>query len=171
MSSLQKSRQFDLSFVAILVIDDNLHMRTIIKSILKSYGIRKIYDAAHAMAGLEVLQKHNVDLVIVDYQMDILNGVEFTQMLRCSMDSPDPFLPVIMLTAYTERTRVEKARDAGVTEFLSKPIRAKDLYIRILQSLEKPRQFIKSASYTGPDRRRSKQRYDGKERRNTTLEI
>ncbi len=154
-----------------LVIDDNLHMRTIIKSIVQSFGIRTIFEAANAMDGLEELRKQAIDIVIVDYQMDILDGIEFTQMLRQSKDSPNPFVPVIMLTAYTEKKRVEMARDAGVTEFLSKPIRARDLYYRIALSLEKPRPFIRARGYVGPDRRRRQANYSGPERRNTILEI
>jgi CheY-like chemotaxis protein len=171
MPTVAHSGQTDLSAVSTLVIDDNHHMRTIIKSILQSFGTRNIYEAANAMDGLIVLKKQAIDIVIVDYQMDILDGIEFTQLLRHSKDSPNPFVPVIMLTAYTEKKRVEMARDAGVTEFLSKPIRARDLYSRMVLSLEKPRPFIKAKNYVGPDRRRNQANHSGPERRNTTFEI
>ena len=171
MSPIAPIGQADLSAVSALVIDDNLHMRTIIKSILQSFGIRNIHEAANAMDGLVVLRKLAIDIVIVDYQMDILDGIEFTQLLRHSKDSPNPFVPVIMLTAYTEKKRVEMARDAGVTEFLSKPIRASDLYSRIVLSLEKPRPFIRASGFVGPDRRRNQINYSGPERRKNTFEL
>ena len=53
-----------------------------------------------------------------------------------------------------ETHRVLEARDAGITEFLAKPVSARGLYQRITMVIERPRQFIKTRTYTGPDRRR-----------------
>jgi two-component system chemotaxis response regulator CheY len=74
--------------------------------------------------------------------------------VRCSPDSPNPFVPIIMVTGRAERTFVMQARDAGVTEFVSKPVSAAKLLQRVGIVLTAPRVFIKSATYTGPDRRR-----------------
>jgi DNA-binding NtrC family response regulator len=63
----------------------------------------------------------------------------------------NPYVPIIMLTGHSEKKRVIPARDAGVTEFLAKPISAKALYQRILNIVANPRPFIKSKSYFGPD--------------------
>jgi DNA-binding response OmpR family regulator len=60
-----------------------------------------------------------------------------------------------MLTGHSEKKRVIAARDAGVTEFLAKPISAKGLYQRILNVVANPRPFIKTKTYFGPDRRRN----------------
>ena len=65
-------------------------------------------------------------------------------------------VPIIMMTGYSHRIRVEASRDAGVTEFLVKPFKAKDLYTRIEQLIEKPRQFVEADEFFGPDRRRRK---------------
>ena len=71
-----------------------------------------------------------------------------------------------MLTGHSEKRRVTIARDAGVTEFLAKPISAKGLYQRILNVVVSPRPFIKTKSYFGPDRRRNTTNtYIGPERR------
>ena len=59
-----------------------------------------------------------------------------------------------MITGHTERHRVEAARDAGVTEFLAKPITAAHLFSRIAEIVERPRAFVRCESYFGPDRRR-----------------
>jgi two-component system chemotaxis response regulator CheY len=63
-------------------------------------------------------------------------------------------VPIIMISGYTEKHRVEAARDAGVTEFLAKPITAQSLYSRIAEIMERPRAFIRCDTYFGPDRRR-----------------
>jgi two-component system chemotaxis response regulator CheY len=71
-----------------------------------------------------------------------------------------------MLTGHTERTRVMKARDAGITEFLAKPISAKGLYQRVFSVVAHPRPFIRTACYFGPERRRTANaKYVGPERR------
>ena len=71
-----------------------------------------------------------------------------------------------MLTGHSEKRRVTVARDAGVTEFLAKPISAKGLYQRILNVVANPRPFIKTKTYFGPDRRRNTSNaYIGPERR------
>ena len=60
-----------------------------------------------------------------------------------------------MITGHTEKHRVEAARDAGVTEFLAKPITAHNLFSRIAEIVERPRAFVRCDSYFGPDRRRT----------------
>jgi two-component system, chemotaxis family, chemotaxis protein CheY len=71
-----------------------------------------------------------------------------------------------MLTGHSEKKRVIAARDAGVTEFLAKPLSAKALYQRILNVVANPRPFIKTKTYFGPDRRRNTSgTYNGPERR------
>ncbi|MBY0431421.1 MAG: response regulator, partial [Rhodospirillales bacterium] len=74
--------------------------------------------------------------------------------IRTAKDSANPMVPVIVLSGETRLTKVMAARDAGMTEFLAKPISAKTFYARLLSALEKPRPFVKALSYFGPDRRR-----------------
>jgi DNA-binding response OmpR family regulator len=59
-----------------------------------------------------------------------------------------------MVTGHTERARIEAARDAGVTEFLAKPITVQSLLDRLIKIVERPRPFVRSEAYFGPDRRR-----------------
>jgi DNA-binding response OmpR family regulator len=87
-------------------------------------------------------------------------------MIRQPGANANPFVPIIMLTGHTEKQRVTAARDAGITEFLAKPISAKALYQRIVNVVANPRPFIKTKTYFGPDRRRAiNPNYVGPERR------
>ena len=70
-----------------------------------------------------------------------------------------------MLTSNTSRDRVREARDIAVTEFLAKPLTAKSLYGRIVTIIESPRQFVRTAIYFGPDRRRAVREHPGVGRR------
>lgn len=143
-----------LQALSILLVDDNQHMRMITSAILQSAGIRKIREVSDGSMGLEAMRDFSADLAIVDFNMAPLDGVEFTRLVRNSPDSANPYLPIIMMTGHSEKSRVTEARDAGVTEFVVKPITAKAVFDRIQSIIIKPRAFVKSAHYFGPDRRR-----------------
>ena len=149
-----------------LIVDDNAHMRRILRTLLHSFGSREVYEAEDGAAGLETFTHYLPDIVITDWAMPIFDGLELTQMIRQPTANPNPFVPIIMLTGHSEKHRVVAARDAGVTEFLAKPISATALYERILNLMAHPRPFIKTKSYFGPDRRRNaNSHYVGPERR------
>ena len=105
--------------------------------------------------------------IITDWVMPLFDGLEFVQMIRQPDSNLNPYVPIIMLSAHSERHRVLEARDAGVNDFLCKPISAKSLHQRISAILLNPRPFIRAASYFGPDRRRQTAAvaYRGPERR------
>ena len=159
-------KQYDLGSLSFLVIDDNNYMLSIIKTLLKGYGVQRIFEASDAAEAFEEFQNSQMDVIIVDYSLETLDGIEFSHLVRTANDSPNPYVPVIMLTAHSERQKVEEARDAGITEFLRKPICASALYRRIIEVIERPRPFVRSKSYFGPDRRRRvDENYRGEERR------
>ena len=78
------------------------------------------------------------DIVLIDWAMPIFDGLELTQMIRQPGANANPFVPIIMVTGHTEKNRVTAARDAGITEFLAKPISAKALYQRIVNVVAQP---------------------------------
>jgi two-component system chemotaxis response regulator CheY len=137
-----------------LIVEDNAHMRSLLRALLNSVGIKEIAEAAHGQAGIDVLRERKPDLVLTDMAMKPMNGIEFTRHIRNHEQSPNPFVPIIMITGHTEKHRVEEARDVGVTEFLAKPITAHSLFSRIAEIVERPRAFVRCDGYFGPDRRR-----------------
>lgn len=152
--------------ITILIVDDNQHMRGILKELLRAAGVNDIKEASDPVEAFEYMKASSVDLLLVDLAMPLIDGVEFTKMIRTSEDSPNPFLPIIMITGHSERSRVSAARDAGVNEFLVKPVTAKSLIERLTLIVNKPRNFVKSKHYFGPDRRRRPDpNYGGSERR------
>ncbi len=144
----------NLERLSFLVVDDNRHMRALVRSVLRALGARNIAEATDGADAYRRLGTYAPDVVICNWQMSPMDGLEFVRLVRTDTDSPNPFVPVIMLTGHTEAKRVVEARDAGVTEFLAKPISAQQLYSRILAVIERPRPFIHAKSYVGPDRRR-----------------
>ncbi len=155
-----------LERVRFLVVDDNAHMINIVKTILRGFGATHIYEAKDATEAFHRLKHDSIDIVITDYQMEVLDGVEFVKLVRNSSDSPSRYVPIIMLTAHSERSRVEAARDAGTNEFCCKPVTAQELHRKVVAVVDYPRPFIKTGSYFGPDRRRKQDpNYAGPERR------
>lgn len=162
---------YNIENLAFLVVDDNRHIREMVNHLLKVLGVKIVRGASDGEEALKVLNEFNPDIVICDWAMAPIDGIEFLRRIRQDADSPNPFLPVIMLTGHTELTRVREARDAGVTEFLAKPISAGALYARISSIIERPRPFVRAGHFFGPDRRRGINRgYQGSERRGTAVE-
>jgi len=141
-------------FLRALVIEDNAHMRTLLRSLMHALGVKQVIECADGAMGYEELRAKRPDFVLTDLSMKPIDGIEFTKMVRTAKDSPNPYVPIIMVTGHTERARVEAARDAGVTEFLAKPITAQNLFLRITEIVEHPRSFVRCDTYFGPDRRR-----------------
>jgi len=156
--------QFDQ--ISILIVEDTQPTALLVRSILETFGVKKIYMARNGDDGFHMFCRHNPDIVIADWMMAPTNGIALAHMIRNEPASPNPFVPVILMTGFSEKSRVMDARDAGVTEFLVKPFQAKDLYKRIVQVTERPRQFVRTEEFFGPDRRRTVDgEYKGERRR------
>jgi len=156
----------------VLIVEDNNHMRVLLRELLNSAGIREISEAPNGQAALRVLHDRKCDLVLSDMAMAPMDGIELTRHVRTHSASPNPFLPIIMITGHTEIERVQAARDAGVTEFLAKPVTPRSLYARIAEIVERPRAFVRTESYFGPDRRRKHlENYGGPWRRHDDYDV
>lgn len=145
---------YALGGLNVLVVDDNRHMVRLISSILHALGVRNVCEANDAAEALEHLKSFSADIIIVDWQMQPLDGLDFTRLVRTGKDSPNRYVPIIMLSAFTEMSLVTKARDAGINEFLAKPVSPKALYSRMASLIDNPRSFVRTDTYFGPDRRR-----------------
>jgi two-component system chemotaxis response regulator CheY len=143
-----------LESVSALILDDNAHMRGLVRVILASFGMRNIEEAADCNTAIGLVAAGDVDIAFVDFKLSGLDGLDFCRRIRQSPDSPNRYLPIIMITAYSERGRVIDAINAGVDEFLVKPVRAVDVANRVNAVVERRRPFIQTPGYFGPDRRR-----------------
>jgi len=144
----------DFSHLRILVIDDSRNMQLIIKSFLHELGVQNFRVVGDAAKGFQELKHFSADLIIVDWHMQSLDGLDFVRLVRNAKDSFNPYVSIIMLTGYTEHQRVSEAPDAGVNEYLAKPVSVKSIGIRISNLINNPRPFIRSKICFGPCRRR-----------------
>ena len=153
----------------VLVVDDNIHMRKLVTTILQAFGVIQIYEAENGDRAWAILREANPDVVVMDWMMEGMSGIELTRMIRTNPQSPNPFVPVIMLTGHTLIEDVAEARDAGINEFIAKPVSVKTMMQRLVAVIEHPRPFVRTLGYFGPcRRRRSTEEYRGPERRNET---
>jgi DNA-binding response OmpR family regulator len=136
-----------------LVIVDNLPMFMIFKSVLEELGIRNVVHGRTAQVSLQVLMTEPIDLVIVDDYSPV-DGVKFLNVLRRGSDKLPHAVPVMFVTARAEKERILAARDAGASEIMLKPFTAAQLKARLTTTVHKPRAFVESKVYVGPDRRR-----------------
>lgn len=147
---------YTLENAHVVVVEDMAPMLELTVSILKTFGFTRVEGFRDAGEAFDYIISENPDVIITDWLMEPMNGIELIRKIRTSDNSPNPYIPVVLMTGYSDRARVEMARDSGVTEFLMKPYSAKDLYSRIVQIIEKPRQFVDAGTFFGPDRRRRK---------------
>ena len=154
-----------LEEIKFLVVDDSFFVRSVIRQVLKALGVREIFEASDGGEGYEVARQVNPDIALVDWLMEPEDGLEFVKKIRHGKDSPSRLMPIIMVSGYSEESRVLAARDAGVNEFVVKPLSPASLFSRIQWVIENPRRFVTTDTYFGPDRRRKYVPFKGKDRR------
>lgn len=167
---------YNLERLSVLLVEDNAYIRDILESLLKTLGFGWVTTARNGQDAVEFLRlvaskpgsagTMGVDLIISDLIMSPINGLLLLRWIRTSKDSPNRFMPFIMLSGAADRAYVEQSRDLGASEFLAKPFSVQSVYQKLLLVIDSPRQFVVTRDYYGPDRRR---KYgagpDGEERR------
>lgn len=144
----------NLSEINVLAVDDNSHMLEILGIAFGVLGITDLRTAGSGRDGFVEVLRSCPDIVFCDVHMDNGDGISFVRNIRRNEKSPNTRLPVIMVSGHSDRSTVAQARDAGANDFMVKPISAKALYTRLVNAIERPRPFLRSASYFGPCRRR-----------------
>ncbi|MET0272937.1 MAG: response regulator [Phenylobacterium sp.] len=152
-------RPESLSSLKVLVVDDNANVQRLIADVLRAGGVGQVESAEDGLRAREMLGRWNPHMIFTDWNMPVMGGLELTRSIRRAAIKPDrrvpdPQIPVIIVTAHRSQKEVEEARLAGVNEFVIKPFTPAALLSRIQLVLTKPRPFIVSNVYIGPDRRR-----------------
>jgi len=157
---------YDLSKLAVLLVDDNKFMRSTMFQALYGLGVRSIMQAQDVPSARGYLKDFPIDVLITDLDMGMLSGLDLIKEVRDAIESSNRLVNIVMLTGNATKENVMRARDAGVTEFLSKPVSAQALYARLVEIIENPRQYVRAGEYFGPDRRRkADETYNGPRRR------
>jgi two-component system, chemotaxis family, chemotaxis protein CheY len=142
--------EFLLQQMQVLVVDDSEYMRAMVRSLLATIGVRRVTEAENGIVALEKIHDEPPDVIILDWEMPLLNGPELVRIVRSPGVFPTPDIPIIMLSAHGEQWRILESVKLGVNEFLCKPVSAKMLYERLISILLKPRQSVRLGDYYGP---------------------
>jgi two-component system chemotaxis response regulator CheY len=137
-----------------LVADTTQYLANLTANMLRSVGAKSVTTVTDSAAVLMELHKGSFEVMVIDDSLAPIDGVALTRQIRAPDGGANRLMPIIMVFAEASRERIEEARDAGVTEFIKKPMSPKILESRITQAIEKPRAFVEAEAYTGPDRRR-----------------
>lgn len=143
-----------LSTIKVLLAEDDRMMQLLIQDVLQNLGFTEIALASSGRLAIELLDRFPFDLVISDWRMKDMDGIDVIRFLRSDPKARNFRIPVILLTGNTESRYVFTARDAGVNEYIIKPFTAEQLAKRIRNIIENPRSFVETRAYRGPDRRR-----------------
>jgi two-component system chemotaxis response regulator CheY len=127
------------SSIRVLIAEDNQHLRKLIRNLLVNVGIKKIDEVGDGLAGFEAIKSLEPDVVILDWELPLLNGVELLRIVRTPGMLARPAVPIIMFGASAERWRIAEAKRLGVNAYLTMPISAKTVLDRIISILVKSR--------------------------------
>ncbi|MBP5858960.1 response regulator [Marivibrio halodurans] len=175
--------RLDFSRLSVLLVEDSAFMRSLFINVLRALGVDRITiaeDGEQAIRILKPVQKTKsgqmvghtgIDVVICDYFMPTVDGAMVLRWIRRSENSPDRFLPFLMVSAAADMETLVKARDNGIDEFLAKPFSAEMLASRLIALIERPRQTIFAPTYFGPDRRRRAKPVETDRRINTEDDV
>lgn len=145
----------DLSRISVLIVDDNGHMRTILRTILASFGVRRVFEAEDGMTGLAATRDRRPDVVVCDWLMVPRSGADYMRALRRAPDLAVAMTPVMVMSADTRKAVVIKALQLGVHEFLAKPVLPSLMYERLERILLENRPFVRKGAFFGPAPRTS----------------
>ena len=152
-------RPDDLASLKVLVVDDNANVQRLIGDVLRAGGVGQVETANDGVDARGMIARWDPHMIFSDWSMPVMGGLELTRSIRQAAVRPDrripnPQVPVIIVTGHRSEADVQMARKAGVNEFVIKPFTPAGLLSRIQLVLTKPRPFIISEDYIGPDRRR-----------------
>jgi two-component system, chemotaxis family, chemotaxis protein CheY len=153
LSPTGKSIEKMIQGLNILIVDSNSYMRRLTRTMLMNLGAKSVVEAADGLAALEAIRTCDPDVMFLDWDMPVLNGMEVMRIVRSPGVFPRPNLPIIMLTHRSRRSNVIEALRGGAHEFLLKPTSPKALSDRLMSIVVKPRPMVKLGKYYVPQPR------------------
>ncbi len=154
-----------LDRAVVLVADCNSDSRRLMRRMLRGEGVGTVMEASDGAEALRQFKINLPDVLVTEMAMTPIDGLELTRFVRKSKQSPNPYMGIIGVCGQADVRMVLRARDEGVSEFLIKPFSVNGLMRHVTKLLDRPRPFVRSDTYFGPDRRRKTLDWKGNERR------
>lgn len=154
-----------LDKLTVLLVEDSPQVRSLLVSVLTQLGVGQVLRAPEGADAIRLIRQtqqdsmsagtSTIDMIISDWVMNPIDGATLLRWVRRHKDSPDRFMPFVMVSAYSEWHRVQMARDLGVNEFLTKPFSVASVLEHIIAVIQDRRGYVRTNSFFGPDRRRT----------------
>lgn len=144
----------NIQVLNILIVDSNHYMRRLTRTMLMNLGAKSVLEASDGLAALETIRTCDPDVMLLEWDMPVLDGMEVMRIVRSPGVFPRPNLPIIMLTTRAQRSAVAQALRAGAHEFLLKPTSPQALRDRLTSILSNPRPMVKLGDFYVPQPRR-----------------
>lgn len=158
--------QYNFTAMSVLLVDDSTFTRRLSAQIFRSFGFGSVREAKDCKEGFETYRSNHIDIVCVELLMKPMSGAELIKSIRTSPESPNTVVPILCACSHPTVKNINIARDSGVSEVIARPFAPKSALERLIYLVEKPRQFVRTEDFFGPDRRRSLiADYEGQERR------
>jgi CheY-like chemotaxis protein len=158
--------QTDLKALRVLVVGGRLSGVQILRAVLGLAGIGGVVAEQQARPALELLRQERFAALFCDDYCQSVAGMAFPLAARRTPGVLNPTIPIFMLCSAARRRQIEQARDTGVTDVLTPPLRTATVVRKLCTALASPRPFIAAADFFGPDRRaRRGDAFSGDERR------
>lgn len=137
-----------------IVADDVAHTRNLVAEVLRGAGYDNIRHASDGNRLLQLTDEYGPRVVITTSRLPGLSGLEYTRMIRAGYRTVSRQLSIIAMTDTPTKAFLDAARESGVDEMLVRPFTAQAVLLRVKAVMERPREFIDSAKFIGPCRRR-----------------
>jgi len=170
--------EFDLQRFRVLLVEDNGYVCQILRELLFDLSVGQVQTANSGVEAIEIMKSMGsdydeggpFDLIISDMMMTPIDGMLLLKWVREGKESPDRFVPFLMMSGAADDDNVKLARDKGVNEFLAKPFSASTVAEKVLALINRPRQFVATRDYFGPDRQRRRLLFEDTEDRRVMTE-
>ena len=152
--------EYNLARVTVMLVEDNAFIHQTLDDMLRHFRVEKISkfkngeEAIVHLKALKLAGDATPDIIISDLIMSPINGQLLLRWVRTAKESPNRFVPFIMISGAADRDFVASVRDLGVSEFLAKPFSVQTVFSHLSSTIERPRPFVATKGYFGPDRRR-----------------
>ena len=166
MTKAENRDKTDFRALRILVVGGKPFMVQTLRTVLTVAGVREIEPAADSARALEMLRQQSFSAIFADEDAEAIEGVKFAIAARRTPGILNPLLPIFLVTGGAHRTLLEKARDDGFTDVITRPVSTATIIRKLRTAIEFPRSFIAAPEFFGPDRRSAaRANFNGSDRR------
>lgn len=137
----------------IVIAEANAFQSTLVHGMLRGFGANSVLEVRNSQAVLQALTGRRIDILLCDAKLPSEGGFALTRAIRRDVENQNRIMPIFIMASDTREATVNAARDAGANMVIAKPMSPSALYDRLSWVALRPRQYVDTEAYFGPDRR------------------